>query len=150
MRRFLKTTGAEIVLARSWWKTTTRDKLSECRHEQSQRLRSPRPGAGEEMDVGESMVDLPQPVNQFPQFERVDHRAQEPSWSGFRSQETNTDDRVRCVSESQRASTGIVSIELVWWNPLAHATTVPGNWAVQSRAQSEQMARVRGVHGKRT
>ena len=45
----------------------------------------PRPGAGEEMDVGESMVDLPQPVNQFPQFEWVDHRAQKPSWSRCKS-----------------------------------------------------------------
>ena len=57
------------------------------------------------------------------------------------------------VSESQSATTGwIVSIELVWWNPVEHATTgLVGIWAVQSRvAQSEQMARVHGVDGKRT
>ena len=40
MRRLLTTTHAEIALASSWRKMTTRDKLSESRHEQSQRLQS--------------------------------------------------------------------------------------------------------------
>ena len=62
MRRFFTTTDAELALASSWRKTTTRDKLSECRRDPEVEI--PRPEAGEEMDVGESVVDLPQPVPQ--------------------------------------------------------------------------------------
>ena len=51
----------------------TRDKMSECLGLFVQRLKIPRPESGEEMDVGDNQFN-----HQFPRFERVDHRTQEP------------------------------------------------------------------------
>ena len=66
----------------------------------------PRPGAGEEMDVGEPTVveDQNQLNNQFPQFEWVDHRVQEPELDQVQEQMKRTQMIVkRNVSDSQRA-----------------------------------------------
>ena len=57
----------------------TRDKLSECRHEQSQTLEfSVRKPERKWTLVNRRLIFHEQFLNQFPQFELVDHRAQEP------------------------------------------------------------------------
>ena len=62
----------------------------------------PRPEAGEEMDVSEPTVDLPQPVQQpVPRFEWVDRRAQEPELDQIQEQMKRTQTIVkRNVSDS--------------------------------------------------
>ena len=42
----------------------------------------------------------------------------------------------------------IVSIELIWWSPVEHATTVPGPCEC-SVTQFEKVARVHGVKGQK-
>ena len=77
--------------SRSHWrthqKTMIRDKRNECLGLFVQRLEFPRPKAGEEMDVGERKVDLPQPVQQPVPTVRVggSSSSRNPSWIGFKS-----------------------------------------------------------------
>ena len=77
----------------------TRDKLSECLGLFVQKFEIPRPEAGEEVDVGESTADLPQPVPQSVSQRVPTDRVGGSSGSGTRSgvgsraSETNTDDR---------------------------------------------------------
>ena len=78
MRRFLMTTDAEIALARSW--SEDDDQRQVERLSGGAEVEIPRPEAGEEMDVGEQTSHSQYHSrchNQFPQFEWVDHRAQE-------------------------------------------------------------------------
>ena len=89
----------------------------------------PRPEAGEEMDVGESMVDLPQPVNQFPQFEWWIIELRNQAGLGSRANETNTDDRemkrvrvterhdwMDCVNRTRLVESGGARDDRPCWN----------------------------------
>ena len=97
--KVLTTTDAEIALASSWQRMMTRDKLSECLGPIVQKFEIPLPEAGEEVDVGESTADLPQPVPQSVSQRVPTVRVGGSSGSGTRSgvgsrvSETNTDDR---------------------------------------------------------
>ena len=63
MRRFFMTTDAEIALASSSQRTMTRDKVERVSGTVHPEVEIPRPGAGEEMDVGEpTVVEDHQPV----------------------------------------------------------------------------------------
>ena len=68
-RRFFTMTDAEIALASSWRRTMSRDKVSEFRREQSQRLKS-RVQKLEEMDASEPTVrvDVP-PARPAPTYQ---------------------------------------------------------------------------------
>ena len=81
------TTDAETALASSWQGMTTRDKLSACVGLVILRLKSRvRKLERRWTLVKRRFVWLDRwKTNQFPQFEWVDHRAQEPSWVRFKS-----------------------------------------------------------------
>ena len=97
-------------------------------------LEIPRPEAEEEMDVGEPSVDLPRSVPQPVPTVRVGGSSSSGTRSGSRANEMNTDDcDMKRVSVTESHDRWIVPIELMWWNPVEHATTVTaGIWAVQS------------------
>ena len=87
-------------MASSWHRTMTRDKLSVCLVTVHPEVEIPRPEAGEEMASGCGT----QFSNQFPQFEWVDHRVQEPELDQLQEQMKRTQMIVkRNVSDSQRA-----------------------------------------------
>ena len=80
------TTGAEIALASSWRRTMTRDTLSECLGLLVQKLKSrvQKPEKRWTL-VNRRLIFHSQFKNQFPRFEWVDYRAQNPSWIRFKT-----------------------------------------------------------------
>ena len=95
MRRFLTTTDAEIALASSWQRTMTRDKSERVSGTVHPEVETPRPGAGEEMDVGEpTVVEDQQPVQQPVPTVRVGGSSISRTrvGSNSRANEANTDE----------------------------------------------------------
>ena len=98
------TTDAETALASSWQVMTIRYKLSERRHEQQLRLKMK--SRVQESEKRWTLVNrrLWKVNNQFPQFEWVDHRVQEPELDQVQEQMKRTQMIVKQnVSDSQRA-----------------------------------------------
>ena len=97
MRRFFMTTDAELALASSCQRTITRDKLSVCRHEQSQRLKPRVRKPGDTVRVaGPEPQSVPRPVQEQPvPTVRVGGSSGSGTRSGVgsRASEINTDDR---------------------------------------------------------
>ena len=131
MRRFLMTTDAELALASSWQRMMTRDKLSVCRHEQSQRLK-PRVRKPENTVrvAGPEPQSVPRPVEEQPvPTVRVGGSSGSGTRSGVGSRASEKTQMIvkRNVSESQRveARRGKAKMSRNWQRKRKNNTSMP-------------------------